>query len=77
MDGMRLSHDEKTEMEVQLLEYIYESFEKEASIDFINLVAVQNLENYLLNLIGPINDYDGWLASRKDIKTKILEFQIQ
>lgn len=75
MEGMRVSDDEKLDMEAQLLEFIYEAFKGEASIDFVNLVTIQGLENQLLHLIGPINSYDEWLARRKDIKTQILGFQ--
>ncbi len=75
MEGMRLSDDEKLDMEVQLMEFIFEAFKDEASIDFINLVTIQGLENQLLHLIGPINGYDEWLAKRKDIKNQILGYQ--
>lgn len=75
MEGMRLDGVEKQEMETQLLEFIYEAFKGEASIDFVNLVTIQGLENQLLHLIGPINSYDEWLARRKDIKSQILDYQ--
>jgi len=75
MEGMRVSDDEKLDMEAQLMEFIFEAFKDEASIDFINLVTIQGLENQLLHLIGPINGYDEWLARRKDIKSQILDYQ--
>lgn len=75
MEGMRLNDDERQEMETQLMEFIYEAFKEEASIDFINLVTIQSLGNQLLHLIGPVNGYDEWLARRKDVKTQILGFQ--
>lgn len=75
MEGMRLNDEEKLEMEAQLMEFIYEAFKDEASIDFINLVTIQGLGNQLLHLIGPINGYDEWLAKRKDVKNQILGYQ--
>jgi len=75
MEGMRVSDVEKLDMEAQLMEFIFEAFKDEASIDFINLVTIQGLENQLLHLIGPINGYDEWLARRKDIKNQILGYQ--
>jgi ppGpp synthetase/RelA/SpoT-type nucleotidyltranferase len=77
MEGMRLADDEKQEMESQLLEFVFEAFQCEASIDFVNLVTIQCFGNTLLNLIGPINSFDEWLARRKDIKTQIIGFQLQ
>ena len=77
MEGMRLANDEKHEMESQLLEFVFEAFQGEASIDFVNLVAIQCFGNNLLNLIGPINSFDEWLARRKDIKTQIIGFHLQ
>lgn len=76
MEGMKLEDKERSDIEDCLLAYIFEGFDREASIDYINNCSIATLGSELMHLIGPLNNYEDWLRNRQSIRRRVLDSKV-
>lgn len=77
MEGMKLDSNQSFIIENELLDIINIRFKMDPSIDYISNCTVKKLGNSLLQLIGPINEFEEYLNNKDFIKEQIKAFEIQ
>lgn len=73
LQGMKITLAQQRLIKDYIMETIVESFCLETSIDFISNCKMEVLSENLLNLMGPLNEYEEWLANKEKFKGVIID----